>query len=359
MPFLIALCVAYWKRKIMSSGCKGIVQKSSACLTMGFVTTICTDLARKLISQDELEETRKAIRDCQTAGVNVKFISQDDISVVRAVAIEFGILTENSEAAMLKGEDFRNFSEEERIGMVDQITAIGNCLPSDKLLLMQCLKKKGNVVALTGANDLHDTPALRQADIGFVKADWGTKMARDYLDLMVWDGTWSPVPNIIRCGRCSYENIQKFIQLELTMILSGLSTTTILTISSGEALMTPIQVSRTNLIVPVLGGMAVITEPPGEKLMNKPPVQKTEPLITKAMRRNIIAQVVYQVVIFVIVQFRGQVIYGTGQKLRKAMMFNSFVLLQVFNQFNSIPGRLRRLTCLKTFIRTIGFGWLH
>jgi Ca2+-transporting ATPase len=58
--------------------------------------------------------------------------------------------------------------------------------------------------------------------------------------------------------------------------------------------------------VPVLGGMAVITEPPGEKLMNKPPVQKTEPLITKAMRRNIIAQVVYQVVIFVIVQFKGR-----------------------------------------------------
>ncbi|KAL9335908.1 hypothetical protein Peur_070396 [Populus x canadensis] len=157
-----------------------VVQKSSACLTMGFVTTICTDLARKLISQDELEETRKAIRDCQTAGVNVKFISQDDISVVRAAAIEFGILTENSEAAMLKGEDFRNFSEEERIGMVDPITAIGN------------------VVALTGANDLNDTPALRQADIGFVKADWGTKMTRDYLDLMLWDGTWSPVPNIIK-----------------------------------------------------------------------------------------------------------------------------------------------------------------
>ena len=87
MPFLMALCVAYWKRKIMSSGCKGKVQKSSACLTMGFVTTICTDLTRKLASQDELEETRKAIRDCQTAGVNVKFISLDDISVVRAAQL--------------------------------------------------------------------------------------------------------------------------------------------------------------------------------------------------------------------------------------------------------------------------------
>ena len=89
------------------------------------------------------------------------------------------------------------------------------------------------------------------------------------------------------------------------MILSGLSTTTILTISSGEALMTPIQLSRTNLIVPVLGGMAVITEPPGEKLMNKPPVQKTEPLIT------IIAQlVVYQVVIFGPIQRTGDLWHG-------------------------------------------------
>ncbi|KAJ6779111.1 CATION TRANSPORTING ATPASE [Salix koriyanagi] len=69
-------------------------------------------------------------------------------------------ISENSEAAMLKGY-FRNFSAEERIGKVDQITAIGNCLPSNKLLLMQCLKKKGNVVARTGANDLHGIETSR------------------------------------------------------------------------------------------------------------------------------------------------------------------------------------------------------
>ncbi|KAJ6300886.1 hypothetical protein OIU76_021649 [Salix suchowensis] len=69
-------------------------------------------------------------------------------------------ISENSEAAMLKGY-FRNFSAEERIGKVDQITAIGNCLPSNKLLLMQCLKKKGNVVARTAANDLHGIETSR------------------------------------------------------------------------------------------------------------------------------------------------------------------------------------------------------
>ncbi|KAG6743508.1 hypothetical protein POTOM_052204 [Populus tomentosa] len=295
MPFLMALCVAYWKRKIMSSGCKGIVQKSSACLTMGFVTTICTDLARKLASQDELEETRKAIRDCQTAGVNVKFISQDDnISVLRAAAIEFGILTENSEAAMLKGEDFRNFSEEERTGMVDQTSRHWLCEGRlEHKNGKRLLRPHGRGWNLEPSSQHHKMRSMlirKHSEIHPTRANHDPIWVIDNYHLN----------NTIR--RSSYDTNS---------------------------------VSWTNLIVPVLGGMAVITEPPGEKLMNRPPVQKTEPLITKAMRRNIIAQVVYQVVIFVMVQFKGQVIYGTDRKLRKAMMFNSFVLLQVFNQFNS------------------------
>ncbi|XP_011040246.1 PREDICTED: calcium-transporting ATPase 12, plasma membrane-type-like [Populus euphratica] len=149
------------------------------------------------------------------------------------------------------------------------------------------------------------------------------------------------------------------------MILSGLLTTTTLTISSGEALMTPIQLSWANLIVPVLGGMAVITEPPGEKLMNRPPVQKTQQLINKAMRRNNMAQVVYQVVIFVIVHFKGQVIYGTEQKVRKAMVFNSFVLLQVaFVEISGIIKGNARLDCEKwgicaLFIRIMDTTYLY
>jgi Ca2+-transporting ATPase len=129
-----------------------------------------------------------------------------------------------------------------------KITATGNCLPSDKLLLWQCLKKKRDVVALIVANNLHDTPALRQEDNGLVKADWGTRMARDHLDLMLCDGTWSPLPNIIKCSRCASENFQKFIQPELAMIVSRLSTATIFSISLGQALTTPIQLSWSTIM---------------------------------------------------------------------------------------------------------------
>ncbi|KAL9361153.1 hypothetical protein Peur_043938 [Populus x canadensis] len=84
-----------------------------------------------------------------------------------------------------------------------------NCLPSDKLLLWQCLKKKRDVVALIVANNLHEH-GDKQQTLAF---------------------------------RCASENIQKFIQPELAMIVSRLSTATIFSISLGQALTTPIQLS--------------------------------------------------------------------------------------------------------------------
>ena len=96
------------------------------------------------------------------------------------------------------------------------------------------------MVALIVAGNLHDTPALRRAaDIGLVQADRGTRMARDHLDLMFCDGTWSPLTT---------ENIQKFIQPELAMIVSRLSTATIFSISLGQALTTPIQLSWSTIM---------------------------------------------------------------------------------------------------------------
>ncbi|KAJ6300878.1 hypothetical protein OIU76_021641 [Salix suchowensis] len=56
---------------------------------------------------------------------------------------------------------------------------------------------------------------------------------------------------------------------------------------------------KVNSVMAVLGGLALLIEPPSEKLMEKPPTRPTEPLITKSMWRNIIIQASYQVSILV------------------------------------------------------------
>ncbi|KAF4379200.1 hypothetical protein G4B88_010594 [Cannabis sativa] len=66
-------------------------------------------------------------------------------------------------------------------------------------------------------------------------------------------------------------------------------------------------------------------------------------IITKAMLINIISQAISQASILVTFQFKGQAILGTNQKVNRTIIFNSFVLCQLFNQFNTREMVLKNL----------------
>ncbi|RWR87963.1 putative calcium-transporting ATPase 13, plasma membrane-type [Cinnamomum micranthum f. kanehirae] len=84
-----------------------------------------------------------------------------------------------------------------------------------------------------------------------------------------------------------------------------------------------------------LAALALATELPTKELMDKRPVGRTEPLITNIMWRNLIAQAVYQVAVLLILQFWGRSIFGVDERVKNTLIFNTFVLCQVFNEFNA------------------------
>uniref|UniRef100_A0A6V7QSW1 Cation-transporting P-type ATPase C-terminal domain-containing protein n=1 Tax=Ananas comosus var. bracteatus TaxID=296719 RepID=A0A6V7QSW1_ANACO len=84
-----------------------------------------------------------------------------------------------------------------------------------------------------------------------------------------------------------------------------------------------------------MGALALATDRPTKELMKKPPVGRTEPLISNVMWRNLLAQAVFQVAVLLIFQFTGQAIFGVSEKINNTLIFNTFVLCQVFNEFNS------------------------
>ena len=84
----------------------------------------------------------------------------------------------------------------------------------------------------------------------------------------------------------------------------------------------------------LFGGLGLLTEPPTEKLMERLQFKPSDPLITKAMWRNLLIQALYQAAILMTFQFRGQTILGVSEKLNKTL-FNCFVLCQVFNKFSA------------------------
>ena len=106
-------------------------------------------------------------------------------------------------------------------------------------------------------------------------------------------------------------------------------------VSSGKVPLTAVQLLWVNLIMDTLGALALATEKPTNDLMAKPPVTQSEPLITRITWRNLIAQAVYQVTILLILQFKGKSIFGVKDSIKSTLIFNTFVLCQLFNEFNA------------------------
>ncbi|KAL5574922.1 hypothetical protein UlMin_016621 [Ulmus minor] len=259
------------------------------------------------------EETREAVRELQNAGVDIILVSEADVFELKEIALVCGISCSNG--LVLDGEQFESFSPAERMAKVDKIRVMGNCTHSVRLLLVQCLKEKGKVVVVVGTRT-HEGPALKEADVGISMGTWSSDIANESSDIIVWNGGFRFLVTIIMCGRCTYYNIQKYIQLELVTTIAGTLISSITTMSSGQTPITGIQLIWANSVVSLLGGPSLLMEPPKDELMHENPV-------------------LYQTAILVIFQFKGEAILGINEQVKKSIIFNSFVLCQIFNQVNS------------------------
>ncbi|XP_010541090.1 PREDICTED: calcium-transporting ATPase 10, plasma membrane-type [Tarenaya hassleriana] len=279
---------------------------------------------------------------CQQAGVKVRMVTGDNIQTAKAIALECGILASDSDASepnLIEGKTFRCFSEEERERIAERISVMGRSSPNDKLLLVQALKKRGHVVAVTG-DGTNDAPALHEADIGLSMGIQGTEVAKENSDIIILDDNFESVVKVVRWGRSVYANIQKFIQFQLTVNVAALVINVVAAMSSGHVPLTAVQLLWVNLIMDTLGALALATEPPTDHLMQRPPVGRREPLITNIMWRNLFVQAMYQVTILLVLNFRGVSIlrledYRDPVKVKNTVIFNAFVLCQIFNEFNS------------------------
>ncbi|KAI6694212.1 hypothetical protein NL676_021922, partial [Syzygium grande] len=282
-------------------------------------------------------DVRSAVQACQNAGVNIKMITGDNIFTAKAIATECGILRPRDDAfngAIVEGAEFRNYTPDERLRRVEKIRVMARSSPFDKLLMVQCLKQKGHVVAVTG-DGTNDAPALKEADIGLSMGIQGTEVAKESSDIVILDDNFASVVTVLWWGRCVYNNIQKFIQFQLTVNVVALVINFVAAVSSGDVPLTAIQLLWVNLIMDTLGALALATERPTRELMEKPPVGRTEPLITNVMWRNLVAQATYQMAVLLTLQFKGESIFGVDEAVKQTLIFNAFVLCQVFNEFNA------------------------
>uniref|UniRef100_A0A2N9HXJ4 Cation-transporting P-type ATPase N-terminal domain-containing protein n=1 Tax=Fagus sylvatica TaxID=28930 RepID=A0A2N9HXJ4_FAGSY len=291
-----------------------LVRKLSACETMGLATTICTDKTGTL-TLNEMTVLEKLEDSGLTLLGLVGFKDPCRPGVRTAV--------ESCKAAG-KGK-FKNYSLEERIEKIDKIYVMARSFPFYKFFMVQSLKDKGHIVAVTG-DDTNDAPALREANIRLSMGIQGTEVAKESSDIVILDDNFTSVVTVLRWGRCVYNNIQKFIQFQLTINVASLVINFVAAVSSSKVPLTTIQLLWVNLIMDTLAALALATKKPINDIMVRHHGGQSEPFITRVMWRNLLAQALYQIIVLLILQFKGRYIFGVDEKVKKTLNFNIFVL---------------------------------
>ncbi len=111
-------------------------------------------------------------------------------------------------------------SDAELAAALPQIKVIARSTPTIKMRVVQALKSMGHVVAVTG-DGVNDAPAIKHADIGIAMGISGTEVSQEASDIVLLDDSFSTIVKAVKWGRGIYENLQKFIQFQLTVNLSS------------------------------------------------------------------------------------------------------------------------------------------
>ena len=121
------------------------------------------------------------------------------------------------------------------------------------------IKQMGGIVGVTGAN-ISDSEALKMADVGFCMGS-GCDVAKDNSDLVILDNQFESIHRSIKWGRTIFDNVRKFIQFQMTVNLSLVVVTIIGGCTIGHTPLNVVQMLWINLIMDILGAIALGTEP--------------------------------------------------------------------------------------------------
>ncbi|MFC1801300.1 calcium-translocating P-type ATPase, SERCA-type [Nanoarchaeota archaeon] len=218
------------------------------------------------------QEAKESIQKCKTAGIRVIMITGDHKTTAVAIARELGI-----EGTAITGQDLGHIDldkEVESIGIYARVN------PEHKIKIVEALRKKGHIVAMTG-DGVNDAPALKKANIGVSMGITGTDVAKEASEMILTDDNFASIVNAIEEGRNIFDNIKKFV-LYLLSSNAGEVMTIFIGILIGLPLpLIAVQILWINLVTDGAPATALGIEPPEPDIMKRKPRKSTEKILGK------------------------------------------------------------------------------
>ena len=258
-------------------------------------------------------------------------ITGDHGLTARAIARQLKLINADD---VITGHDLALMSEDKLRQRVQGVDVYARVNPEHKLLLVRLLQEQGLIVAMTG-DGVNDAPALKRADVGIAMGQNGTEAAKEAAEMVLADDNFASITHAVEEGRTVYDNLKKAILF-------------ILPTNGGEALiilaailfgfhqlpLTPVQILWVNMVTAVTLALALAFEPPEQKVMQRPPRNAHEPMLTSYL----IWRVVFVSIILMTGTF-GLFLWdmeqGASIEHARTVAVNTLVMFEIFYLFSA------------------------
>src|SRR4051812_786895 len=224
-------------------------------------------------------EAKDAIAKAKAAGIRVRMITGDHAVTAQAIANQLGI-----EGRALTGAEFAAMSDDEAVRRIDEIGVIARVAPEHKVHLVDILKKRGHIVAMTG-DGVNDAPALKKADIGVAMGITGTEVSKEAAVMILTDDNFATIVKAVELGRALYDNLMRYIRFQMGVLFGFIATflgASIFNILSGIPFL-PLQTLWVNFTVDVFQAIGLGWGKPREGLMEMAPRPKDQVILNRRL----------------------------------------------------------------------------
>lgn len=274
-------------------------------------------------------ESLSAVKSAQQAHIRVRMVTGDDVITGAAIAEQLGI-----EGEAILGVEFAALDEQERLSRIDRIGVVGRVAPEHKVLLVDTLKQRGEVVAMTG-DGVNDAPAIKAAHIGIAMGS-GTEVAKSAGKMILSDDNFATIVRAVEQGRKLYDNLTKYIRFVMITLVAFVLTflgAALLNIARGEPFSSP-QVLWIHFLVSAPFGVALGLDLQTPGLMSRRPRPREQSITTTSLKLTAGLVGLYMAVVLDLLIHVGKARYGSTA-VGSSMGLTAFALMILVAAYES------------------------
>jgi P-type Ca2+ transporter type 2C len=227
-----------------------------------------------------------AVAEARAAGVRVVMLTGDHPDTARNIAAQAGL---SGRPRVALGADLAALDDAAFATAANDIDVFARVRPEHKLRLVEALKARGAVVAMTG-DGVNDAPALMTAHVGVAMGARGTDVAREAASIVLLDDDFASIVRAIRMGRAIYDNIGRAARYIIAVHIPITGLALLPLVLDAPLILLPLHIVFLEMIVDPACSFVFEREPPAENIMRRPPRAPDARLIDAATFAGSIAR---------------------------------------------------------------------